>query len=186
MKERVKRIAAYLIGVVAFITLIAILLWIFIAPFLRGFFWLGCLLTFLMLSFMAGMFVASREFKRRKTLRLNERDEIELDNVYKTYFADAGVDKACFEELWREIAETLHFPAKKIRPEDRFDGELGPVKFNDKLKWIGLEMLAGNYDDNDDLAFKAEGRKKKMKMEIDINKIQTVRDYVLAFGTKGF
>jgi hypothetical protein len=176
------KLASYIFGVIILLAVDACLVWAIIAPFLRGFFWQGCFFAFFMFSYLAALFIAKRKFKRQKALRFTDRDEIELDNIYKTHFFVSAVDKDCFEELWQEIAETLRFPAKKIRPDDRFDYELGPVKFNDKLKWIGLEILVGNYDDNDDLSFIAEERKKKMKLDIDISKIQTVRDYVLAFG----
>jgi hypothetical protein len=72
-------------------------------------------------------------------------------------------------ELWNEIAEVLRVPPGKLRPSDRFDIELAPVK-------------GRKFDDNTiEVHWAAQRRLKQLGVDADITAIQTLRDYVAFF-----
>jgi len=59
--------------------------------------------------------------------RFEQREELDLDAIYFWYFAHRGLPRDQVIELWCEVAESLDLPAGKLRPSDRFDGELAAV-----------------------------------------------------------
>ncbi len=94
-----------------------------------------------------------------------------MEEVYSLFFADSGIPKEVVLELWMEVATILDLPAGKLRPQDRFDAELGPER--------GWEW-GDNIAILDRIAAK---RLKKMKSHsFDLKDVRTLYDYVLLFG----
>ena len=55
---------------------------------------------------------------RRELKRLNQRESIGDEEVYRRYYADSGLSKVSVREVWMEIATTLRAPPDKLRPTD--------------------------------------------------------------------
>jgi hypothetical protein len=106
---------------------------------------------------------------RRRLERFADRENLSLEALYGQYFAQSKLPKRLVFELWNEIAELLRVPPGKLRPSDRFDIELAPVK--------GWE-----FDDNTiEVHWAAQRRLKRLGADADITEIQTLRDYVEFF-----
>lgn len=72
-------------------------------------------------------------------------------------------------DLWKEVAASLGVPPGALRPSDRFDTELRPVKglaFDDDI--IVLQQAA-------------ERRLRKHAVKANLSEIKTVRDYIDLF-----
>lgn len=109
--------------------------------------------------------------RRRKVRRFAGRSELSPKEINEQFFRESGVPSETVAELWNEVAQTLDLPSGKLRPEDRFDAELGPVH--------GWEW-------GDDLAIlnriAAKRLKKLRNPDFRLEDIKTIRDYVLFFG----
>ncbi len=101
--------------------------------------------------------------------RFDDREDWPREKLYLQFFAQSNLPKDLVFELWDEIATTLRLPAGKLRPTDRFDRELAPLK--------GWEFD----DDIVELHWVAERRLKKMGLNQDHANFQTLRDYVEFF-----
>ena len=90
------------------------------------------------------------------------------EQIYKRYYSN--YPETIVKKLWLEVAQYLEIPYGKLRPSDRFDKELSPVK--------GWE-----YDDPFYiLTIIAEERLKKAKDRISITDIKTLDDYIKIFS----
>src|SRR5208283_2362757 len=107
---------------------------------------------------------------KEKLKRLQNREEFTSDEIYSRFFADKHLPKGLVLELWNEVADSLRLPKGKLRPSDRFDEELAPVK--------GWE-----YDDDIvEVTWAAQHRIKESGATFDLSKIQTLGDYVEFFS----
>lgn len=88
------------------------------------------------------------------------RDTLGDEQIFSQYFAQSGIAAPLVRELWHEVAETLHVPAGKLRPSDRFGHELGGY-------WITSDEL-------DTLAQRAARRSR----QADLAEIKTLGEYV--------
>jgi hypothetical protein len=88
------------------------------------------------------------------------RETLSEEQIYSQYFAQSGISASAVRELWHEVAETLHVPAEKLRPSDRFGHELGGY-------WISSDEL-------DALARRAA----KRSSQLDLAEIKTLGEYV--------
>lgn len=108
--------------------------------------------------------------RKQKLQRFSDRKELDHDVVYNQFFSSTNLPKDLVVELWSEVAANLDLPGNKLRPTDRFDNELGPVKgweFDDE---IGV------------LNWTAARRLKKLGAKADLATIKTLGDYVEFFG----
>src|SRR5438552_2763504 len=106
---------------------------------------------------------------RRRLERFADRDDLSLDGIYSQCFAAQNLPKGLVLELWNEVAAPLRVPPGKLRPPDRFDKELAPVK--------GWELD----DDTIEVYWAAKRRLTKLGVNADISAIQTLQDYVEFF-----
>jgi hypothetical protein len=106
---------------------------------------------------------------RRRLARFADREELSADSIYSEFFAANNFPKGLVLELWNEVAGSLRVPPGKLRPTDRFDKELAPVK--------GWEFD----DDTLEVHWAAQRRVKKLGVDADISAVQTLRDYVEFF-----
>lgn len=106
---------------------------------------------------------------RRRLARFADREERSADSIYRDFFAANNFPKDLVSELWNEVAVPLRVPPGKLRPSDRFDKELAPVK--------GWEFD----DDTLEVHWAAQRRLKKLGVNADIAAIQTLQDYVEFF-----
>ena len=59
---------------------------------------------------------------------LNARTSLGAETIYNLYYSKSGLPKEKVMALWSQIAKELKLDAGKLRPGDRFDKELAPVK----------------------------------------------------------
>jgi hypothetical protein len=106
---------------------------------------------------------------KEKLKRLRNREEFTSDEIYSRFFADKNLPKGLVLGVWNEVADSLRLPKGKLRPSDRFDKELAPVK--------GWE-----YDDDIvEVIWAAQHQIKESGATFDLSKIQTLGDYVEFF-----
>ncbi len=101
---------------------------------------------------------------RRRALK--DRPELTVGEIYESYYADSSVSRDVVIKALEEISEELSVPLGKLRPQDRFDVELGPAP--------GWE-----YDDDvNELMARARRRLADSGLVRDAAPIRTVDDYV--------
>ena len=107
--------------------------------------------------------------QRRKLERFADREDLSLDSIYSRFLAANNLPKGLVLELWNEVANRLRVPPGKLRPSDRFDNELAPVK--------GWELD----DDTVEVHWAAQRRLKSLGVNADTGEVRTLRDYVEFF-----
>jgi hypothetical protein len=88
--------------------------------------------AFLFIVFFLGVLVALGTILNtvrmgRKRRRFAKREELALDEIYALYYAHSGLDKGRVLEAWNQAADILRLAPGRLRPDDRFDGQLGPA-----------------------------------------------------------
>jgi hypothetical protein len=106
--------------------------------------------------------------RRRSASALEARESLDDEAFYARYYAEAKLPKALVGELRHEVAETLKVPVAKLRPEDRFGKQIGAY-------WITSEDL-------DVLAAKGRNRAKDLGLTVDLQRLNTVDDYIRCFA----
>jgi hypothetical protein len=103
-----------------------------------------------------------------KLRRFEGRESLPIEKIHDNFYP--GYEMGKFVELWREIASAVEVPPELIRPTDRFDGELGPVKgFG-----VASEM--------DDLEEAFKRRCKQQQLDVRKVNVKTVDDYIKQFA----
>ena len=112
------------------------------------------------------MFGVYKKIKKKKADRFEERATLSDEDFFNTFYKDSGISKSVIKEIIKDIATATEIPIGKLRPTDRFDHELAPVKgweFGDgliELNWRVMERI--------------EERTKKER----IPSLNTVDDYI--------
>jgi len=115
----------------------------------------------------AAVYRVSRQRLPLKLSRFDGREHFSLkalhDNFYPRY------EMETFAELWSEIASAVEVPPGLMRPTDKFEGELGPVK--------GFEVAS----EMDDLEEALMRRCEQAQLDYRKVKVETVDDYIRLF-----
>jgi hypothetical protein len=120
-------------------------------------------------SIAAGLGVLIPWLRRRRSAAVLEaRESLDDEAFYGRYYAESKLPKALVSELRHEVAETLKVPAAKLRPDDRFGRQIGTY-------WITSEDL-------DVLAVKGRNRAKALGLTVDLQKLNTVDEYIRCFA----
>ncbi len=85
-------------------------------------------LAIIWLAYAAWKIESRRLIEKRQ--RFSARDELSPQMIFSKYYGSSNLDSVEFCCLWREIGEILKVDCKKLRPDDRFDLELAPVKWS--------------------------------------------------------
>ncbi len=64
----------------------------------------------------------------KKRARLANRESLSIQDLYLKYYGGTRVQQEAFNRIWETAARELNLDATKLRPSDRFDQELAPVK----------------------------------------------------------
>lgn len=128
-------------------------------------------LNIYIIKIMAGLIgllltlLAYEMIKRKLSLSaLDTREALSDDEIYRHFYAGSGLSKAAVIDVWHEVARTLHVPAERLQPTDRFGKDVG-------VYWITSEEL-------DTLGVVAQERAKRQGVTVDLASIETVDDYV--------
>jgi hypothetical protein len=120
-------------------------------------------------AILAGLGVVIPWLRRRQSgAALEGRESLDDEAFYARYYAESNLTKVLVGELRHEVAETLKVPAAKLRPEDRFGKQMGTY-------WITSEDL-------DVLATKGRNRAKALGLAVDLQKLNTLDDYIRSFA----
>jgi hypothetical protein len=114
------------------------------------------------------VFFVMRQRLPLKLQRFDGRERLPLESIHDKFYP--GYEMAMFLQLWREIASKTEVPPELMRPADRFDNELGPVK--------GFP-IAGELDDLNEAFVR---RCKQQKLDFHKAKVETVDDYIKLFA----
>lgn len=128
-------------------------------------------MKYLLLPFVVLVMVIYFVMRQRlpiKLKRFNGRKPLSIEKIHEIFYPD--YEMGIITELWNEIASNVEVSPELIRPTDRFDVELGPVK--------GFP-IAGEIDDLED-AFTR--RCKDQSVDFHKVKIETVDDYIKLFA----
>jgi hypothetical protein len=64
----------------------------------------------------------------KKRARFLDRASTPPSEIFTTYYKNQGVAESRFQELWSDAARILKLDPTRLRPSDRFNVELAPVK----------------------------------------------------------
>lgn len=122
---------------------------------------------------MAGVFGGMLSWlqRRRSLAALESRESLDDERFYNQYYANSTLPKSLVVELRHEVADALKVPVQKLRPDDRFGKDIGTY-------WIISDNL-------DMLAVKGRNRAKALGRVVDLQKLNTVDDYIRCFAAPG-
>lgn len=127
---------------------------------------------YVLLALFVGAAIAVRIVMRQrlplKLKRFEGREHLSIEKIHDDFYP--GYEMHELVELWQEIASAVEVPPGLIRPTDRFDTELAPVK--------GFR-IASEMDDLHDAFVR---RCKQQRIDFREVKIQTVDDYIKQFA----
>lgn len=106
--------------------------------------------------------------RRRALAQLEARESLEADAFYERFYAATQFPRAAVLQLLQEVADTLHVPAAKLRPDDRFGKDIGTY-------WITSDHL-------DLLEVKGRERAKALGLSVDFQSLKTLDDYIRCFA----
>ena len=151
------------VGALAVLALVAGLIW-------------GVKVGAVLLAIVVGLAAAivwEAQASKARRRGFKDRRDLTLGEIYESYYADSSISKDLVGQALQEISEDLSVPLGKLRPEDRFDVELGPTP--------GWE-----YDDDvSDVMARARRRLVDSNASQDVSSIRTVDDYVRLVARSG-
>lgn len=121
-------------------------------------------------AILVAVLLERRSLKAKKS-RLGSRASMSFDNFYNSYYAESHIPKPILLRLLQEVSYYTDIPMNLLRPSDRFDRELAPLK-----KWYAFD------DSLAPMEWHAKALEKKFGTSVDLSKIQTVDDYIRTFG----
>jgi len=110
--------------------------------------------------------------KAAKKRRFENREAMPVGEIYERFYASAGLEKAKVLKYWAEVADLLRLDPGRLRPSDRFDGELSPVK--------GAELG----DEIEELSEHFASLCERESVGADFAKIKTLDDLIRTFSQK--
>jgi len=90
--------------------------------------WIGVGVVLLLVAAAGVVFALELRRLPKKRARFADRESVPVLTIFDRYYADRGIDQPTFSRLWTRVAEILRLDATRLRPTDRLDLELAPVK----------------------------------------------------------
>jgi hypothetical protein len=118
------------------------------------------------------VFGASGYIRGRKLARLADRRSVGDDDFYDRYYRSSGLTKDLVVKLRHELGAALDLSPMVLLPTDRFETELAVVK-----GWWYLD------DSPDELVLLNRERERRLGVQIPIENIRTVDDYIRTIGS---
>lgn len=131
----------------------------------------GILVLIMVVLFVGGIILVERSDRKTKLARVKDRQQMTLDELYKTFYADLPRDMVI--DVLKEISNATEIPSGFIRPQDRFNKELAPVKGSEYGD--GLIELTWN---TEDIIRNLKRKNYNIDANEEIRKIETVDNYV--------
>lgn len=113
---------------------------------------------------------STRHMKGEKVRRLGDRQAMSSNEFYETYYLSTALPSKLVSELVNRLGEALEIPPGLLRPGDRFEVELAPLK--------GWSFM----DDRLDLFNLMSELERKYKIQIDRSGTETVDQLIRAVG----
>jgi len=110
--------------------------------------------------------------RSRRRERIAERESLSEADIYDRFYRKTGLSRAAVLKYWNEVARWLRMPAGKLRPSDRFDVELAPVK--------GAELD----DEIEELSDYLEEEKTQLGINADLAQLKTLDDLIRLFAAQ--
>ena len=113
-----------------------------------------------------GYFYAQKRARQSMSQRFADRDPLGIEQVCDLFCIEPYADRLMIKELLDHVAAELDVNPEVLRPSDRFEVELKPVKgwgFDSGVTTLMLEL--------DRLA-------KEKNLSIDLSSVKTLADYV--------
>ena len=125
----------------------------------------GWIFTLSMLLVGAAYLLVERRAKTGMNARFASRVPLQFDEFYNRFYKDS-LDRDVVKELLEHVAFELTIPIDKLRPDDRFEIELRPMR--------GAEFDSGR----DHLIVELARMAKKRGIEVEPNNMKTLDDYL--------
>jgi|GEM_PF-543489 len=100
-----------------------------------------CVLLFIALGVL--IWLMEKPELRRKRQRLSGREELDAQSFYDCYYKGSGFPRDLVSSVMTRVAYEVQLPAGLLRPTDRFDRELAPMKgweFDDGLAMLSISL----------------------------------------------
>ena len=85
-----------------------------------------------LLLLLAVFCAAAYRIGRRRILikreRFAQRPSIPVGDIYRSFYADSGLNRQEVTRLWNLVASAMKLDPEKLRPGDRFKEDMGPIK----------------------------------------------------------
>jgi len=110
--------------------------------------------------------LVSRHERDAKLARVAGRSTMDFDEFYRAFYAGSGLPADVVRRALQEVAELSGIPAVMLRPTDRFDKELAPVRgseFGDGLALLSPQMRR---------------RLKRAHLTEDLSAVKTLDDFI--------
>ena len=125
----------------------------------------------LVLGIATAYWLESRRLPTKRA-RFANRESLSTQDLFIKYFSGTRVQQETFSRIWEAAARNLNLDATRLRPTDRFDNELAPVKGH----LLEDELVALNE------YYRAECRRIGVA---DPPRLQSLNDLVLTLGLGG-
>lgn len=141
----------------------------FLSPYGEGYSLIGVALALVFFGILYHLL--SAYFKNRFYRSVFKgREGMTEAEIYRQYYEKFGIEYETFLEAWKHIANFFKLNGSLLRPADRFGEEI-----------LGYELYR---EELDDLALLLREKAKKMNLEVDLERIKTLDDYIKAFCLK--
>lgn len=108
--------------------------------------------------------------KRRKIARLGSRPALSPTEFYQNFYAESGLSQSSVIEILDHVTNCTGIPIELLRPQDRLQVELAPIKF-----WeLGFNFL--------ELKMALHQAEEKAGRILDYRYIRTLDDYIRVLG----
>lgn len=125
----------------------------------------GWIFTLAIVLIGTGYVFVERRVKAGMKARFASRASLEFNDFYDRFYK-GSLDQDVVRELMEHVAHELTIPMGKLRPGDRFENELKPMR--------GMEFDSGR----DLLIVELARMAKKRGIEVELKRIRTLDDYL--------
>jgi hypothetical protein len=90
--------------------------------------WVGVGAVLILAIAAAVVFALEARRLPKKRARFADRESVPVLTIFDRYYESSGIPEPAFSKLWTRVAEILRLDPTRLRPSDRLEVELAPVK----------------------------------------------------------